>query len=208
MMIPWHSIVSGAHAPVARTNGAPHSAVEVTDDELRILQRRAEVYAHQAEDASDITQGRNILVCQIGAAACAFDAGAIEQIVPWGQVLLLPSLPEPFLGLMVVRGALTSVAQPGVLLGLRCGDGTDRRIIVLRHGEQRLGLVVDAVRGIRWERDPLKTELSELRPAIRRLIAGFTADRTILLDSGELVAELQRRAPGTPEMRRDWSTPS
>ena len=132
----------------------------------------------------------------------------VEQILPWSQVLLLPSLPDPFLGLMVVRGALTAVAEPGSLLGLRIGDGPDRRIVVVRRGEQRVGLVVDGVSGIRCERETVKTELSELRPAIRRLIAGITADRTILLDSGELVAELHRRAEGSPAARRNRSSAS
>jgi purine-binding chemotaxis protein CheW len=83
------------------------------------------------------------------------------------------------LGLSVVRGSAVPIVDAGRLLGDRPSIPT--RVVMLRVGERTIGLLVEAVLGVR---SMSSASVQELPPLIR------TADADVLAAIGALDAEL------------------
>ena len=60
-------------------------------------------------------------------------------------VYRLPNAPAWFLGMTNLHGTLVPVFDPAVLLGVSHADGEKPMLLVLGHGEERAGLVIDGL---------------------------------------------------------------
>lgn len=69
----------------------------------------------------------------------------VQEIVGAMTVTPLPDAPPHVLGVVNLRGAVIPVVDMGARLGLRGTDRTERVIVVVSIGQQRIGLSVDRV---------------------------------------------------------------
>jgi len=98
-----------------------------------------------------------ILLVRIGDERFAIDLAAVEVAIDISPVHYVPEMPPAMLGVITVRGTLTSVYSPAAALGLSLHDGTSA--LIFRRGRSRLAIVVDEVD------DVTSLDLSLLRDA-------------------------------------------
>jgi purine-binding chemotaxis protein CheW len=138
--------VTAAAASLPASNPSP-TPVPTTPRTPRSLRDRARARAGHAE----------ILVFRVGNERFGVDLAAVEEAIDIPPVHHVPEMPPAMLGVITVRGTLTSVYSPAVSLGLSLHDGTSA--LIFRRGRSRLAIVVDEVD------DASSLDLSLLRDA-------------------------------------------
>lgn len=99
--------------------------------------------------AASRTDEAPLVVFALGAQEFALPLGAVDEIVRLpGDVTLMPRGDAVVVGSIAVRGELLPLLSLAALLMLPARADTRARIVVVRIGGQRIGLVVDAMRAI------------------------------------------------------------
>jgi purine-binding chemotaxis protein CheW len=98
-----------------------------------------------------------ILLFRVGDERFGIELSAVEEAIDIPPVHHVPEMPPAMLGVITVRGVLTSVYSPAAALGLSLHDGTSA--LIFRRGRSRLAVVVDEVD------DATSLDLSLLRDA-------------------------------------------
>lgn len=130
------------------------------------------------------------LFTRVGALGCAIP---IEHVIETMRPLPIEPLgdaTEPVRGVAIVRGAPVPVVDLAALLGQ---PGRPSRLVIVRAGERRVGLLVDAVEAVR-ELDG--AQLAALPPLLRDArhdrvarIGALDAELMVVLDVARLVPE-------------------
>lgn len=118
------------------------------------------------------------LLCRVDTRFCALP---LENVIETTRPLPIESVsgaPDFVLGLSIVRGSAVPIVDAGRLLSGR--PSTPTRVVMLKVGERRIGLAVEAVLGVR---SLSSVSVEELPPLIR------TADSDVLTAIGALDAE-------------------
>jgi twitching motility protein PilI len=68
-----------------------------------------------------------------------------SELTEMPQVYLLPRAPAWFLGMANLHGALVPVFDPAVLFGVARDDSAKPMFLVLGHGDDKAGLVIDGL---------------------------------------------------------------
>lgn len=114
-----------------------------------------------ARSVRDRIRGRSgqldILLFRVGDERFAVDLSAIEEAIDIPAIHHIPEMPPAMLGVITIRGMLTSMYSPAAALGLSLHDGTSA--LIIRRGRSRVGLVVDEVDDVE------SLDLSQLRDA-------------------------------------------
>ncbi len=143
----------------------------------------------------DRVRGRSgqvdILLFRVGEERFGIDLAAVEEAIDIPPVHHVPEMPPAMLGVITVRGTLTSVYSPAEALGLSLHDGTSA--LIFRRGRSRLAVVVDEVD------DVTALDLSSLRDAPGLdagdgIVLGVVRQRDVLLalvDADALLAACQ-----------------
>jgi len=90
-----------------------------------------------------------LVIFAIGSQEFAFPLGVVEEVlrVP-SEIAVVPLADAAVIGSAAVRGTLLPLLSLRVLLALPGTDGAKARVLVVRIGANRVGLVVDAMRAI------------------------------------------------------------
>lgn len=111
------------------------------------------------EDEGSTSAIRSILQFRCRGSVLGVDAHAVEAIVERSELTPIPCAPAHVPGLIAVRGDAVPVLDLGTFFGLE-GESADAdrdpRVVVVRSSRYRVGLLCDAVRGIR---SLLRTEI-------------------------------------------------
>jgi len=108
------------------------------------------------------------LIIRANAHVCALPLANVSEVLRPLPVESLAGTPAAVRGLSIVRGAPVPVVDLGALLG--SGGGASARYVMLRAGERRIALSVDAVLGIS-EFSP--SVWSEMPPLLRDACPGL-----------------------------------
>jgi purine-binding chemotaxis protein CheW len=158
-----------------------------------VLRRRAELYANGLPLQGDGTGERSdVLQFSLGNDTYAIPCSQIEEVIPMQNLVALPHTGKPILGISSNRGLLFVVVDLKRILNIPASDLTTmHRLVIVRHTEFQVGLLVDVVQGMRGIRMEQLRELpGEMNPATRRFLGGITADRVLLLEMDAIVAEI------------------
>ncbi len=134
---------------------------------MRVAQRQA----------PDAPPAAVTLVCRARARLCALPLEAVVETMRPLPVNELPGAPPFVRGVSLIRGAPVPVVDVGRLLG-DAGSAGATRFVVLRLGERRVALAVEAVLGLR---ELPSQQLAELPPLLRD--AAEVVPRVAALDS-------------------------
>jgi len=132
-----------------------------------------------------------VLLFRVAEERFAIDLAAVEEAIDIPPVHHVPEMPPAMLGVITVRGVLTSVYSPASALGLTLHDGTSA--LIFRRGRARVAVVVDEVD------DVTTLDLSQLRdaPALDAgdgVVLGVVRQGDVLLalvDADALIAACQ-----------------
>ena len=163
------------------------------EDELRdaaILQKRAEAYARPiATDETDAAVETDVLLFKLGSDSYAIPCGDIEEIVPLQNLVSIPHTPYGIIGISSNRGVLFAVLDPKQHLQIPGTNITTmHRVVILRHKEHSVGILVDTVIGMAGiDMRELLQVPTYLNAAKKRYLTGLTPDRIFLLNATGLV---------------------
>ncbi len=92
------------------------------------------------------TTTRQLVVTTAGDILCGIEIDAVHEIIPMQAITNVPKSPRNMLGVTDVRGAIIPVADLRGCLGLPIAEvNAETRIVLVSYGEEKIGLVVDAV---------------------------------------------------------------
>lgn len=131
--------------------------------------------------------GPRYLVARVGGQWVAWELSVVREIIPARAVTRLPGAPPWVLGLLNLRGAVVTVMDLAVRLGLPGAEA--QSVIVLELDERLLGVRVDAVESVALAEDA-RVEPVEAARAAEGLIAGMVRlenGTAFLVDAGALV---------------------
>jgi chemotaxis signal transduction protein len=160
-----------------------------------VLAVAAPVAPSAGRSLRDRVRGRTgqveILLFRVADERFGIELAAVEEAIDIPPVHHVPEMPPAMLGVITVRGTLTSVYSPAEALGLALHDGTSA--LIFRRGRSRLAVVVDEVD------DVTTLDLSLLRDAPvldagDGLVLGVVRQRDALIalvDSDALLAACQ-----------------
>ena len=93
-----------------------------------------------------------VLVVRVGDAEYGIPVQQVREVVRGERVTRVPGSPPMLRGIINVRGAVVTVLELSVLLGIARGV-TSTSIVLIEHGTRLIGLAVDVVRDVRAQ-DP------------------------------------------------------
>jgi purine-binding chemotaxis protein CheW len=122
----------------------------------------------------------------VGGVRCALPVASVVETMPALSIEPIGEMSSYVLGLAIVRGAPIVVVDAGALLtGTRRG-GT--RFVILRAGERRIALLVDAVLDVRAIDPAILAELPPLLGKDLALTIGALDDAlVVVLDAARMV---------------------
>jgi purine-binding chemotaxis protein CheW len=157
--------------------------------------RRAErLAARRTEAAPAAEESVPVLAFGIGAERYGLPLRDLEAVLPFANCTPVPGGVAELLGVTNVRGAVRSVLDLRRLLGLPEGPaGGAGYILLVRHGDQVVGLRVDSLeKAVRVATGSLVAAAEPLG----RYVKGLTPDRVIVLDAGAVLDHPAFHPPG------------
>jgi purine-binding chemotaxis protein CheW len=142
----------------ALSQPGPRRRAGVAKAPARTLRERASARVGHAE----------VLVFRVGNEHFAVELGAVEEAIDIPPIHHVPEMPDAMLGVITVRGSLTSLYSPRRVLGSPQADG--QSALVFRRARARVALSIDDVD------DVLTLDLTTLRDA-----PDATSDRALIL---------------------------
>jgi chemotaxis signal transduction protein len=176
-----------AEQALAERPTAPRSAAldEAPARDTRSLREKVRSRAGVAE----------VLVFVVAGERFGLELAAVEEVIDLPPIQHVPEMPPAMLGVITVRGSLTSTYTPRQALGLDFHDGACA--LVFHRGRSRMALVIDDVD------DALSVDLATVRESPTALQAGVVLGVTrhraallTLLDAEAMLAACQ----ATPQL--------
>lgn len=148
----------------------------------RILEQRAAALS-RPPPARDLEDRLEFLILQVGAERYGIDVAHIAEVRPLEALTPVPGLPDIWAGIVSLRGVLHPIIDGASYLGVERGAAETPQVIFISHGELVVGMLADAVAGLR------KIAMDEVEPPIavdaqahRKAVVGVTSDLLLLLD--------------------------
>ncbi len=101
--------------------------------------------------ASTAAASGNLRVCLavIGGELFAIDLRYVREVFPVEHVTPVPKMPTVIVGVANLRGTIMPLVDVRSAMGMLSSAGAQKFAIVIRHGQQQVGLLVDEVPEIR-----------------------------------------------------------
>ena len=159
----------------------------------QVLQERARQLARPLRATS--SQGETMLLFALGEERFATPLGSLREVVTTAVLTAVPGIPQPFIGLTNIRGALIAVLDVRRLLRIADPRPDGIHPILLAEDESGLiGVWADAVHGlIEIEVGALDTKRAQAFPGLW----GRSADLTAVIRLDELIAAARLAAHST-----------
>ncbi|WP_332856521.1 chemotaxis protein CheW [Duganella sp. S19_KUP01_CR8] len=179
-------------ARLAAAAATARQQTTVAPEQLRaLLEQRAQLLARVPPAAPAPDAEAEVLEFMLAHERYALEMTHVHEVHVLRELTPLPCTPDFVLGIVNVRGRILSLVDLKRFFGLPQQGLTDlNKIIVLRGGAMRFGLLADQILGVN------KLVLAELQPAPPTLggiradyLKGVTAARLIVLDGERLLSD-------------------
>lgn len=185
------------------------SAVDATlslEEERRILKARAVELAREPLAAIDPRDLIEIVEFSLAGERYGIELACVREVCPLKELTPVPGTPAFVLGIINLRGEIFTVIDLKRFFDLPATGITElNKVLILDSAEMRLGILADAIRGVRRiARAELSAAMPTLTGARAEYLRGVTGERLIVLDAAKilgseamLVAEsAESQAPG------------
>jgi purine-binding chemotaxis protein CheW len=135
-----------------------------------------------------------VLVFGLGRERYALDLADVAEVVPYRGCTPVPGAPSGLMGVLNLRGDITSVADLRRVLGLEAGEtGSTGYVLILRRTGRAIGFKVDRIDEVR-HLDPARLVPADAGvspiPGLRHIKA-LTADTVMLIDTDAALSHLE-----------------
>lgn len=172
-----------------RARSAVDEALNPSPEEgYRILKARARELAQEAGEESGAGKRAEVVELFIAGERYAVESGYVGEVYPLKEMTNLPGTPPFILGITNVRGRVVAVNDLRRFFGLpETPAAESSKLVILRHSEIEVGVLADAVLGVRSL--PLTELQAPLAGGGAKYLRGITADRTALLDAEKILTD-------------------
>ena len=161
------------------------------EEERRLLQTRAQALAREPERAATAAETLEVVEFELADEHYAFPLTQVRAVSVLNELTPVPCTPAFVLGIINLRGEIRTVIDLKKFFDLPDAGITElTKIILIESGDVQLGILADAIRGVR--RIPLR----DLQPALPTLtdvraefLCGITGDRLVVLDAVKILAD-------------------
>ena len=161
------------------------------DETGRILHARALALAAEPGETQTLDQSIEVVEFLLAHEHYAVESSHVREVYPLENLTPLPCTPAFVLGIVNLRGEIVSVIDLRKFFDLpQTGLPDLNKVIVLESGNMVFGMLADAILGVR------RIPLAGMQPSLPTLIGireqylkGITAERTVVLDAGKLLAD-------------------
>jgi purine-binding chemotaxis protein CheW len=163
----------------------------IMPDAAQILRARAKALARPSEHAPASASLLEILEFRLAQECYALETRYVHEVYPLKDLTPLPCTPPFVLGIVNVRGRILPVFDLKKFFDLPEQGVTDlHRIILLEDNGVELGLLADAVVGVRSiPADSVQPSLPTLTGIRSEYLKGVTAERLVVLDVARILAD-------------------
>lgn len=117
------------------------------------------------------------------------DGADVRELIPLGDVTRLPGAPAFVRGLINVRGTIVTILDLGVRLDPSAVPATEGSILLVRHRDRLVGIVVDEVADVR-QLDVDESGASQAAGDLVRGVATVDGTPVVVLDLGALIRQV------------------
>ncbi len=117
------------------------------------------------------------------------DGADVRELIPMGEITRLPGAPVFVRGLLNVRGTIVTILDLGVRLDPSSEPATEGSILLVRHRDRLVGVVVDEVADVlQLEVDP--SGASKAAGDLVRGVATLDGAPVVVLDLAALIRQV------------------
>jgi len=162
-----------------------------TSDPAEILRNRARALARPPAAAPASGTMLELLEFSLAQERYAVENRYVREVCPFKELTPLPCTPPFLLGIVNVRGRILPVLDLKKFFDLPEKGLTDlHRIILVRGNDLELGLLADAITGVRSVfPESLQPSLPTLTGIRGDYLKGVTAERLVVLDLARILAD-------------------
>ncbi len=171
----------------AIAQGSAHSP----EVERSILKKRAQELAREPERREKAEEMLEVIEFDLANERYAFPLAQVREVSLLRELTPVPCAPSFVLGIMNLRGEIRAVIDLKKFFDLPTAGITElNKIILIERDDIRLGVLADAIRGVR------NIPLCDLQPALPTLrdvradfLLGITSDRLVVLDPAKILSD-------------------
>ena len=160
------------------------------EEERRILKTRAQELAREPERSMTAEDTLEVVEFDLANERYAFPLTQVRGVSLLHELTPVPCTPAFVLGIINLRGEIRTVIDLKKFFDLPDSGITElNKIILIERDEMQLGILADAIRGVR------RIPLSDLQPSLPTLtdiradyLRGVTSDRLVVLDAGRILS--------------------
>jgi purine-binding chemotaxis protein CheW len=185
--IDWDAIHRRLAVTAAAVSGGLDPGPEAT---RRILEARARAAA-QPPARPDEAERLEVLAFALAGETYGVETRHVREVCQLKDLTPVPGTPPFVAGVMGLRGRILAVVDLRRFFELPVTGLTDlNRVIVLHSGDDELGLLADAIDGVRPVRGAdLQAGLPTLTGVRERFLLGITGQMLAVLDGGRLLGD-------------------
>jgi purine-binding chemotaxis protein CheW len=167
------------------------AAGSASQEKPQIFKARARALAQELGKPAESGNYLEILEFSLAYERYGLETSFVREVYPLKELTPLPCTPPFVLGIINVRGQILAVIDLKRLFNLPSRGLSDlNKVIILRRGRLEVGLLVDAVTGVRSVPLPeLQTSLPTLEGLSPDYLKGITSDALIILDAEKILAD-------------------
>jgi purine-binding chemotaxis protein CheW len=168
-----------------------HGSAPSPEQERRILKDRAQELAREPKAGVAAEELLEAVEFDLASERYAFPLAQVREVTLLRELTPVPCTPAFVLGIINVRGEIRTVIDLKKFFELPGAAITElNKIILIESGDAQLGVLADAIRGVR------RLPLGDLQPALPTLtdiradyLRGVTSDRLVVLDAAKILSD-------------------
>jgi purine-binding chemotaxis protein CheW len=165
--------------------------IEPSSEQKAILKARAQQLARAPIDRLAEGDALEVVEFLLAGEHYAVESTAVREVHPVRELTPLPCTPSFVLGIMNVRGQILAVVDLRRFFDLSMSGLTDlNKVVILRSGDMELGILADAVIGVRVvPRQEIQPPPPTFTGRRTDYLHGVTVEGLIVLDAGRIAAD-------------------
>jgi purine-binding chemotaxis protein CheW len=161
------------------------------DVEQRLLHSRAQALAAELALVESHADSLEVVEFELASEHYAIAISQVREVSQLKELTPVPCTPPFVIGIINLRGELCAVIDLKKFFDLPDRGITElNKIIIVEHDGMPLGILADAIRGVR------RIRLKDMQPALPTLtgiradyLRGVTSDRVVVLDAARILSD-------------------
>jgi len=184
----WYSV----RARLELTREALVRGLQPSEEERRrVLKKRARTIAREPSQREGERAHIDVVEFVIAHECYGIESIYLREVYPLREFTPLPCTPSFVMGIMNIHGQIVSIVDLKAIFELT-GDAPchRNRVLILQHGGMEMGLLTDAILGLRSiPLSHIQTSLSTLTDIRAEFFRGVTDDGVVILDGSKILGD-------------------